>query len=84
MKKFEIMKNLYSSKALLKITGGGMHPPHSPPWIRPCGSNHHDISEHTLEAQGHITEVYDANSVTWNKKIILLNKNFVSWTEFSS
>ena len=27
------MKRIYSSKGLLKMAGGGMHPPH-PPWIR--------------------------------------------------
>ena len=35
MKRFEIMKKNYASKALLKMGGGGMHPPHSP-WIRLC------------------------------------------------
>ena len=33
MKRFEITENFYSSKALSKMAGGGMHPP---PWIRPC------------------------------------------------
>ena len=28
------MKKIYLFKALLKMAGGGMHPPHSP-WIRP-------------------------------------------------
>ena len=35
MKRFKIMQNFYSSKALLKMAGGGMHPPHPPLWIRP-------------------------------------------------
>ena len=30
MKRFEITENFYLSKALLKMAGGGMHPPHPP------------------------------------------------------
>ena len=30
MKRFEIMEKFYSSKALLKIAGGGMHTPYPP------------------------------------------------------
>ena len=30
MKRFEIIEKLYLSKALLKMAGGGMHPPHLP------------------------------------------------------
>ena len=30
MKKFEIIEKLYLSKALLKMAGEGMHPPHLP------------------------------------------------------
>ena len=30
MKRFEIRKNCYSSTALLKMAGGGMHPQHPP------------------------------------------------------
>ena len=30
IKRFEIMEKFYSSKALLKIAGRGMHPPHHP------------------------------------------------------
>ena len=29
--RFEIIEKLYLSKALLKMAGGGMHPPHLPP-----------------------------------------------------
>ena len=36
-KRFEIIEKLYLSKALLKMAGGGVHPPHPPgsapgPW----------------------------------------------------
>ena len=31
MKRFEIIEKLYLSKALLKMAGGEMHPPHPPP-----------------------------------------------------
>ena len=30
MKKFENMEKFYLSKALLKMAGGGMHPPYPP------------------------------------------------------
>ena len=30
MKRFEIIEKLYLSKALLKMAGGGVHPPHPP------------------------------------------------------
>ena len=30
MKRFEIIEKLYLSKALLKMTGEGVHPPHPP------------------------------------------------------
>ena len=31
MKRFEIMEKFYLSKALLKMAGGGVHPPHMDP-----------------------------------------------------
>ena len=33
--RFEIIEKLYLSKALLKMAGGGMHPPTSPPGSAP-------------------------------------------------
>ena len=33
LKEFEIMEKFYSSKTLLKLVGGGMHPPNPPSWI---------------------------------------------------
>ena len=33
--RFEIIEELYLSKALLKMAGGGMHPPHLPPGSAP-------------------------------------------------
>ena len=35
MKRFEIMENFYSSKALLKVAIGGMHTPHFSPLLDP-------------------------------------------------
>ena len=35
MKRFEIIEKLYLSKALLKMAGGGMHPPTPPPGSAP-------------------------------------------------
>ena len=37
MKRFKIIEKFYSSKALLKMAGGGMHSPH-PPGSAPDGS----------------------------------------------
>ena len=39
MKRFQIIEKLYLSKALLKMAGGGMHPPHPPLDPRLASSN---------------------------------------------
>ena len=37
IKRFEVIEKFYSSKALLKMAGWGMHTQHTPqpPWVRP-------------------------------------------------
>ena len=35
MKRYKIAEKFYSSKALIKVTGGGVHLNY-PPWIHPC------------------------------------------------
>ena len=44
MKRFEIMEKIYLSKALLKMAGEGMHPPH-PPSLESTTSNPNCLGE---------------------------------------